>query len=174
MSALVSTIILDAAIRAGAPVIKSIFRDKVGGPVGEIGETIIDAVSKKLGMSPAEIPTADKADLDIAVKQVDLEAPALLDAFLASQKEANKLMMAEIKEGNLFGWLWRPAGMWLMLLCLAWYVFGIPLLQLVLTLATGAPVTIAQAVTFSDFTAVFVTFTGLYMGGHTAKAVFKR
>lgn len=174
MSALVATVILEAAARVGAPIIKGLLKDKIGGTVGEIGGTVIDAIAAQAGVAPDQLPELPPPDLDRAIRRVEDDAPSLLAGYLASQKEANKLMLAEMGKENAFGWLWRPAGMWLMLMCIAWYIMGVPILGALLTVATGAPIEIKPFVSFSDFSTCFVTFAGLYMGGHTAKAVFKK
>lgn len=164
----VLTLVVAAAARVGAPFIQKLLRDKVGGVAGEIGSTIIDAVAQKAGVSVPELESLPDDRLESAVLAVEGEAPALLDRYIASQKEANKLMMAEMKTGSGFGWLWRPAGMWLMLLCILWYIILMPLLSAVVTLP------VVPAVPFGDFVTVFITFVGFYMGGHTAKAVWKK
>lgn len=166
MSVILS-LVLAAAARVGAPVIKSLLHDKVGGVVGDLGETIIDAVAQQAGVPSTELEQLPAEDLDKAVAAVEGDAPALLGAYLAAQKETNRLMLAEMDKSG-FGWMWRPAAMWGMLVCIAWYVFVVPLINLMLT----SPLKLV--VTFGDFTTIFVTFIGLYMGGHTAKAVFKR
>ena len=75
-------------------------------------------------------------------------------------------MLEEMKKETAFGWLWRPAGMWLLLFCIAWYVVLLPLLNTLLS-AAGARQGVLLIVSFSEFVPVFVTFVGLYMGGNT-------
>jgi hypothetical protein len=164
----VATLILGAAARVGAPLLSSLLRNKVGGVVGDVGGTIIDAVARKAGVDVPDLEKLPQKQLDDAVYQVEADAPALLDQYLAAQQEANRLMLAEMEKGKGFGWLWRPAGMWLMLLCILWYIIVLPLLS------GYASFPIVPAVPFGDFVTVFITFVGFYMGGHTAKAVWKK
>lgn len=162
------SVVVAAAARVGAPFIKSLLRDKVGGVPGEIGEAIINAVAERAEVDPKDIPDLEDDVLENAVRAVEAEGPAILDAYLAMQKEANALQLAEMSKDSAFGWMWRPAGMWLMLGALFWYIILVPVLNALL------PTPLEMAVGFEDFVAVFITFTGLYMGGHTVKAAFRK
>lgn len=167
MSSVILSLIAKAAVDAGAPVLTSLLRDRIGGVAGELGSSIIETVAAKAGVPSPQLENLPDADLQKAVCAAEADAPALLDRYLASQQEANRLMLAEMKKDSAFGWLWRPAGMWLFLACIAWYVILLPALQIL----TG--VKIETPVDFGSFTGVFVTYIGLYMGGHTVKAFRK-
>ncbi|KQO80230.1 hypothetical protein [Rhizobium sp. Leaf262] len=113
MSALVS-VLIGAAIRVGADTVKAILEKQVGGVVGELGGTVIDAIAAQAGITPEALPNLPPAELDAAIAKVEQQTPELL-AFVEQQKETNRLMLAEMNKDTSFGWLWRPAGMWLML-----------------------------------------------------------
>lgn len=165
MSALVS-ILIGAAAKVGAPIIKRILEDKLGGAAGELGGVVIDAIAEKAGVAPEDIPALPADRLEAAVSAVEAETPELIAAWNDQQQETNRLMLEEMKKETAFGWLWRPAGMWLMLACIVWYVMFLPLLNTALS-AAGARERVLVTVSFADFFQIFLVFVGLYMGGNT-------
>lgn len=172
MSALAS-ILIGAAVRVGASTVKSILERHFGGVAGELGGTVIDAIAAQAGVTPDELPTLTEDHLDDAVKQVEKITPELILAEVEQQKEANRLMLAEMNKDTSFGWLWRPAGMWLMLACIAWYVMVRPLLNALLW-ATGTGIQIEMGLDLSTFLGIFTIYTGLYMGGNTVIRAVKK
>lgn len=172
MSALVG-ILLGVAAKVGAPIVRKILADKVGGATGDLGGVIVDAIAAKAGVPADQLSTVPAPELEAAVAAVEQDTPDIIAAWNAQQQETNRLMLAEMQKETPFGWLWRPAGMWLMLACIAWYVMVVPLLNTILG-AAGATARIVQGVTFSDFIPVFTVFVGLYMGGNTLIRSFKR
>ncbi|WFN87255.1 3TM-type holin [Agrobacterium pusense] len=172
MSALAS-ILIGAALRVGASTVKSILEKQVGGVAGEIGGTVIDAIAKQAGVTVDELPTVPQSTLDEAVRQVEPIAPALILAEVEQQKEANRLMLAEMNKDTSFGWLWRPAGMWLMLVCIAWFVMVRPMLNALLW-ATGTGIQIEVGLDLATFLGIFTIYTGLYMGGNTVIRAVKK
>ena len=164
-------IILDVATKVGAPIIKKLLTDTVGGTVGAIGGAVVDAITEKAGVqSPEALDQVHPEVLEGAVLAVEQQ---LASASLEAQKTGNDLMLAEMQKDSAFGWMWRPAGMWLMLLCILWDVIGTPLLN-ALFIAAGSAVQIRPLVSFPELVTVFTVYSGLYMGGHTAKQIFKR
>lgn len=172
MSALAS-ILIGAALRVGAKTVKTILEQQVGGVAGEIGGTVVDAIAKQAGVTVDELPTLPQPKLDDAVSQVEPIAPALILAEVEQQKEANRLMLAEMNKDTSFGWLWRPAGMWLMLACIAWYVAVRPLLNALLW-SFGTGVQIEIGLDMPTFLTIFMTYAGLYMGGNTVIRAVKK
>lgn len=162
----VAAIILSAAARVGAPLLKDLLQKNVGGAAGEIGGAVIDAVARRAGVPVDALPDAAPEVIEAAVTQVEADLPQILMQQLEMQRESNRLMLAEMQKDTGFGWLWRPAGMWLMLVGVAWYVIFAPLLNTLLA-ALGSVVTIPAPVTFNEFVTVFMTYSGLYMGGNT-------
>ena len=171
MSAILTTILVEVAAKVGAPIIKGILEKHVGGTAGEVGGVVIDAIAEKAGVSPDELQNVPAKDLEAAVSEVETQAPEIIRAYTESQREANRLQLAEMAKDSDFGWLWRPAGMWLMLVCVAWYVILVPLLNAVLA-AIGAHTTISLIVDFASFVTVFMTYCALYMGGNTVLRSF--
>lgn len=165
MSAL-TTILIGAATKVGAPIVKRILEEKVGGTVGELGGVLIDAIAGKAGVPVDELETLPAPRLEAAIAAVEAETPEILSAWNAQQRETNRLMLEEMKKETPFGWLWRPAGMWLMLFLVAWYIVLLPILNTLLA-AVGARQGLVLVIGWPDFFQVFLTFVGLYMGGNT-------
>lgn len=169
----VAAILIEVAARVGAPLLKDLLQKQIGGAAGDVGGVVIDAIAKRAGIPVDELPTADPAMIESAVKQAEADLPQILVQQLEAQRESNKLMIAEMQKDTGFGWLWRPAGMWLMLVGVAWYVIIAPLLNALLA-ALGSPVAIPSPVTFNEFVTVFMTYAGLYMGGNTVLRTIKK
>lgn len=169
----VAAILIEVAARVGAPLLKDLLQKQIGGAAGDVGGVVIDAIAKRAGIPVDELPTADPAVIETAVKQAEADIPQILVQQLEAQRESNKLMIAEMQKDTGFGWLWRPAGMWLMLVGVAWYVIIAPLLNALLA-ALGSPVAIPSPVTFNEFVTVFMTYAGLYMGGNTVLRTIKK
>lgn len=93
------------------------------------------------------------------------EAADLLAQHVESQRLMNETLKAELdKDGPTWTWAWRPFGMWLFLAMTAHLVVLVPFLNIILT----SPVIMVLDV--PTFVTLFLTYTGLYMGGHTAKS----
>jgi hypothetical protein len=148
-------ILLDVAGKVAAPFVKKALgnSDLAGG--------VIDIVAKKLGMP---IDKAKPEEIEKAVVAAEPEAAELVLAHVESQRLANELALAEINAGGpTWTWAWRPFGMWLFLAMMAHLVFLVPLLNIVLT----SPLILVLDI--PTFVTLFLTYSGLYMGGHTAK-----
>lgn len=165
MSAL-TTILIGAAAKVGAPIVKSILEEKVGGTAGELGGVIIDAIAGKAGVTVDELQQLPAEKQEAAVAAVEAETPEIISAWTAQQREANRLMLEEMKKETPFGWLWRPAGMWLMHGLLAWLVVVRPLINAIME-AVGARAGIEMGVDLGTFTTIYTIYIGLYMGGNT-------
>lgn len=162
----IASILIGAAAKVGAPIVKGILEKHVGGAAGQIGGTVIDAIAAQAGVPPEEIPNLPEQHLEEAVAAVEARTPELILAEVEQQKQANAVMLEEMKKDTSFGWLWRPAGMWLMLICIAWFVIIRPVLNALLW-TKGAAVQIEVGIDLPTFLGIFVTYTGLYMGGNT-------
>lgn len=166
MTPVLASILIEIAAKVGAPLVKGILQEHVGGTAGELGGVVIDAIAEKAGVPIEELPKLPEAELGAAVSSVESETPALVRAYNERQRMANELQLAEMKQESNFAWMWRPAGMWLMLVCVAWYVMIVPLLNALLS-ALGAHTSIVLIVDFASFVTIFMTYCGLYMGGNT-------
>lgn len=172
MSAIAS-ILIGVAAKVGAPIVKGILEQHVGGAASDIGGAVIDAIAGKAGVPPEQLEHLPPAVLENAVASIEHETPELLLAHIEQQKETNKLMLAEMQGESAFGWMWRPAGMWLMLACVGWLMFVRPLLNAALW-GMGSTIQIEVGLDIATFLGIFTVYTSLYMGGHTALKVFKK
>ena len=159
---MIEGLLLGIAADVAVPFIKKILGDKLGSIGGELGGKVVDMVADKLGVPAEKIPELPKEDVQEALVAVEPEVMAL---YVDSQRLATELQLAEMaKDGPVWTWAWRPAGMWLFLAMAAHLVFLVPLLNIVLT----SPLILVLDV--PTFVTLFITYAGLYMGGHTAKS----
>jgi hypothetical protein len=165
MSAIALPIVIEAAKRVGAPLVESVLRKYLGSTAGAVAGTVagqvIDLVAEKAGVAPGELGTVPPDELNRAVKDAEEVAPELVLAQVESQREANRLMLAELDKGDTWTWAWRPAMMWLIGVFWLWSLVLVPLVNA----AAGAAIPIFLA-ELATLTAVYM---GLYLGGHTAK-----
>lgn len=163
---MIPAILLDLAGSVAVPVIKSIFADKFGDG-GKLAGDVIDVVAGKLGVPAEKIPDVAAASPDKvqeALVAAEPEAADLLAQYVESQRLMNETLKAEMdKDGPVWTWAWRPFGMWVFLGLTIHLVALVPLLNIILT----SPLVLAMDV--PTFVTLFITYTGLYMGGHTAK-----
>lgn len=164
MSTVLASILIEAATRVGAPIVKQLLEQHVGGAAGEIGGMIIDTIAGKAGVAPDDLPSLPAKDLEAAVAAVEAETPRLVAAWVDQQREANRLMLAELdRSESWWTWAWRPAWMWFL-----GFLF---LFRLVLAPIADAALgsDIAAAVDLPTMMTLTAWFMGLYMGGHTLK-----
>lgn len=167
------SILIGAAAKAGAPIVKGILEKQLGGTAGEIGGTVIDAIAEKAGVAPEKIPSLPESQIEAAVLAVEQQSPELILAHVEAQKEANRLQLAEMSKESSFGWMWRPAGMWLMLVCVAWLMFLRPLFNALLW-GLGSTVQVEIGLDIANFLTIFTIYVGLYMGGNTLIRTVKK
>lgn len=159
-------VLIAAAAKVGAPVVKGVLEKHLGGTAGDIAGTVIDEIAAQAGVTPEQLPSIPPGELEDAVAAVEVRTPELILAQVEQQKETNRLMLEEMKQESAFGWMWRPAGMWLMLGCVLWYVALRPIVNAVLW-ATGTATQIEMGLDVGTFITIFMAYVGLYMGGNT-------
>lgn len=162
----IASILVDVAAKVGAPIVKGLLEQHLGGTASQVGGAVIDAIAERAGVPVEKLQDLPEHQLEEAVKTVDAESPRLIDALLESQREANKLMLAEMQKESAFGWMWRPAGMWLMLACIAWIMFIRPVTNAILWTWTPS-LQIELGMDLANFFGIFTIYTGFYMGGNT-------
>jgi len=162
---IVASVLIEAAARVGAPIVKSLLEKHVGGLAGEAGGAVIDAIANQAGVAPEELPHLPPEQIENAIAVVE-ETPDLILAQARSQELGNELMLAEMSRESAFGWMWRPAGMWLMLACVAWLMIIRPVVNAILW-AYDTGIQIEVGIDLANFLGIFTIYTGLYMGGHT-------
>jgi hypothetical protein len=162
----VASILIGIAAKVGAPIVKGLLEQHLGGKAGQLGAAVIDAIAERSGVPVEQLETLPPQQLAVAVQEIETECPAILAAIVERQRQANDLMLAEMKKESSFGWMWRPAGMWLMIACIAWYVFVRPVLNAALW-ALSPGIQIEMGLDVATFLGIFTVYTGLYMGGNT-------
>jgi len=164
MSALAS-ILLGAASELAVPVIKKILGDRLGGAGGDIAGKVIDVIAEKAGVSPDRLPDVPAGELQDAIVAAEPNAADILMQHVESQRMMNETLKAELdKGGPLWTWGWRPGWMWL----LAFIWLYALILRPLANAAFGAAI---EAVDLTILMTLTGVFTGLYMGGHTAKSI---
>ncbi|MFH1796283.1 MAG: hypothetical protein ABIF45_17475 [Pseudomonadota bacterium] len=155
-------ILIAAATRIGAPIVKSILQNKIGGKAGEIGGAVIDAIAGKAGVAPEELPDLPPKKLDEAVAATEAEAPEMIALWARGLEGQFALLQAEQKEAwYQSAWRWG----WMYLLAVFWtfYILVFPIMA-----SAGFVVERVEASILLTLTTWFIS---LYMGGHTVKAL---
>jgi antitoxin component of RelBE/YafQ-DinJ toxin-antitoxin module len=165
----VVSILVDLAIKVGAKQVAK----HLGPEAGEIAGTIVEAIADKAGVPAEQLPEVPHKELEQAIKEVEPMTADLVIAYTAQLAEQNRLSIAElelVKEGKAPAWTanWRPFSMWVLILLVVWYVAGVPVINVILRLV-GASDQVTLIVDAGTFFAIFATYSGLYMGGHTVK-----
>jgi hypothetical protein len=164
----IAAIVLKMAAEIGAPVIKGVLENSVGGPVSEIGGKIIDAVAGKAGVEPERLPEIAVSEPDTvtaAVSAVEADMPELIALWSKGLDGQFALLQTETKEGILqsawrWGWMYLLGFFWL------WKIVLLPVINHFLRL----PIETIEAAILMTLTSWFIA---LYMGGHTLKEVAK-
>lgn len=159
-------VIIEAAKKYGAPLVKKLLEKHLGSAAGEIGGTIIDAIAEKAGVPVEQLPEIPEAELGAAVAAVEAETPELVAAWTEQQRLTNELLMKEMDSGPGWTWWWRPAGMYLIGFWWTLYIIVWPVLNLLLRLF-GASAELQLIVDVATLLAISGGFITLYMGGHT-------
>lgn len=158
-------VILGAAAKVGAPVVKSILEKHVGGLAGSLAGSIVDQVAERVGVEPEALPQADPQIVENAVRDIEAAGPELIALYQAGLKGQFALLQAEGKEGFWpsawrWGWMYLLAFFWL---C-AFLIFPV-------AKAFGLVIDPIDAAQLLTLTGWFIT---LYMGGHTVKEFGKQ
>lgn len=166
MSVAITSILIGAAAKIGAPIVKGLLEKHLGGIAGDIGGTIIDTIAGNAGVRAEQLPDLAAPDLEAAIVKTEAEAPELLVQWNIQQKQTHDLLRAEMDKGPFWSWAWRPAGMYLIGFFWTLYVFLYPCLNLFLRLF-GASEQLQTIVDVATLLAVSGGFITLYMGGYT-------
>ncbi len=164
MNTVIASILIDAAAKIGAPIIKGLLEKYLGGTASEIGGVVIDAIASKAGVAPDDLPSVPSKDLEAAVAATEVETPQLVAVWVDQQRETNRLMLAELDKGeSWWTWAWRPAWMWFLGFLFLFRLVLVPIADAALGSDIAATVDLPTMMTLTAW------FMGLYMGGHTLK-----
>jgi hypothetical protein len=141
----------------------------IGGKAGPIVTTVSGAVLKELGVTtPEQAVRRIEADPEAVARLARLEAergPEWAAVALAEQRTAQLLADRE-SEHSGFAYWWRPGGMYLNL-----YLW-LQNTMLTPVLFNGVLKLQVPTVPWEHLIAFTALYRGLYMGGHTVKAIF--
>lgn len=169
LSGIAIPVIIEAAKRVGAPIVKAILEKHIGTAGAEIAtgtaEKIIETVAKNAGVEPAELPTLSPGQVDGAVIVTETQAPELIAEWNRTLELAVQLQEKEMETGPMWTWAWRPAWMWLLAFFWTWAL----IIQPAIWATVGSDFGIVDLAALTTLTAAYLA---LYMGGHTVKDVF--
>jgi hypothetical protein len=150
----IGAIILGAAAKVGAPIVKGLIEKHAGPLAGSVAGTVIDVIAGHAGVPVDQLPSipADKLEAAVAATEHD---------FAALQRETNAVFKMEHDEETVFAWGWRPGMMWLLGFLVVWSVVLVPSIN-ALT-GAGLPIFLSEILT------IMGVYSALYMGGHTIK-----
>lgn len=162
----IKDILLTAARKVGAPVIKGILEATTPGVVSDIGGKIIDRIAANAGVEPDGLEGLSKGSpdrLEAAVSATETQMPELIALYEAGLQGQFALLLAETAKGGLdsawrWGWMYLLGFFWL------WLIVVVPVLNLMLP-EPGLVMTVSVT-TVLTLTSWFIA---LYMGGHTLK-----
>lgn len=158
-------------IKAGAPLLKRVLEDEVGGAAGKVGSVVVDTIGAALGVEPT--PEAivakheqDPAGVEAAIRDVEASRDWIM--YLAAATAArDRLLEREDKRETFFAWGWRPAMSWLVIFLFGWAMVLLPIANA----AFGANIAVPATDDILQFAGVWLV---IYGGGHTAKQIWGR
>lgn len=152
------------ALQIGVPLIGQVLSRRIGAGNAQLATDVIGAVSRRLGVTPAEAETLAAEDpprvID-AMRETEAAMPEMLALYATSLEGQYALLQAEQK-GPWWGWAWRPAMMWLLAFLWLWTIVLLHIANAVWRIALP-PI---DAGVLLSVTGIYMA---LYMGGHTIK-----
>lgn len=158
----IGTILIAAAEKVAAPIVKSILTGKIGRAGDGLVDIVVDKVADKLGVEREDIATEPTERLETAIREVETETPEMLAVWQTGLKGQFELLQAEQREGFWpSAWRWG----WMYLLGLMWTVrlMIVPFVDAITGLDIAPGMDLSVMMTLTGW------FIGLYMGGHTLK-----
>lgn len=151
----ITAIIAGVAAKVGAPIVKGLIEKHAGPLAGTIAGNVIDTIAEHAGVKADQLPNLPAPELEAAIAAAERDYAAL-------QRETNAVFRMEHDEKTMFAWGWRPGMMWLIGFLWLWSLVLAPLANALAGAAIGLHL--------AELAALTITYTGLYMGGHTVKA----
>jgi hypothetical protein len=163
-------ILAGIAAKVGAPIIKGILEQTVGGQVSEIGGKVIDEIAAQAGVARDQLEATIELhpeSINAIVKETEADMPRLIALWQTGLQGQFALLQAETAKGGLDS-AWRWGWMYLLGFFWAWLIVIVPVLNLFMRLS-GSAATLEMIVTISTVLTLTSWFIALYMGGHTLK-----
>ena len=154
MDPLVGSVLIEAARKVGAPLVKSVLERFLGGEAADIGAAVIDSVAEKLGVPPDKIPAQPPERIEAAVAATEDETPELIAAEVARMKAGHAFVQDKATPA------WVPAWQWFIMALWAYSWVLVP----VVNTATGAAI---ERPSIADLISLTTCYQVLNMGGNT-------
>lgn len=149
-------------VEAGAPVLGA----AIGGPAGAAATLALHTLAKAfgVGVTPEAVAAAVQTDPKAAEKVASAESESAGQVAVVMAQTAADLAKAEMQRESFFSWGWRPAGAWMCIGLTIWQFLVVPIVKS--SIAPAFP-----PIPWEQLAQIFTIYMGLYMGGHTIKAV---
>lgn len=158
-------VVLAAATKVGAPIVKSIVEKHAGPLAGSLAGSMVDQIAERVGVEPEKLPEADPKEIENAVRNVEYAGPEVIAMWQAGLQGQFTLLQSEQAEGFWqSAWRWG----WMYFLGLLW---GCAFLLFPVLKVFGIIIDPIDSATLMTLTGWFIS---LYMGGHTIKEIGKQ
>lgn len=162
-----SAALISLALQAGAPLVRDILSKRLGAKNTELAEGVLGLIATRAGVNADELldlaNTKPEAVTEAIVGVEVDEVPGLL-AIYAQDMEFAQVALAADQNGAAWKSAWRPAGMYVIGFLWLWNVVLLHVINAVFKIAL-------PPMPFEQLFQLTALFSGLYMGGHTAKDV---
>ncbi|RVQ76131.1 hypothetical protein [Sinorhizobium medicae] len=160
----ISAVLIAIAENVAAPFVKSILQGKIGRSGDGLVDIVVDKIADKLGVEPEAIAAEPAEKVEAAVREAERAAPEMLALWQAGVEGQFALLQAEQRDGVWpSAWRWG----WMYLLGIMWFVrlMIVPVTDALWGTGIAAGIDVGVMMTLTTW------FIGLYMGGHTVKAL---
>lgn len=165
-----SAALISLALQAGAPLVRDILSKRLGAKNTELAEGVLGLIATRAGVNADELldlaNTKPEAVTEAIVGVEVDEVPGLL-AIYAQDMEFAQVALAADQNGAAWKSAWRPAGMYVIGFLWLWNVVLLHVINAVFKIAL-------PPMPFEQLFQLTALFSGLYMGGHTAKDVAEK
>ncbi|GIT85425.1 hypothetical protein [Roseobacter sp. OBYS 0001] len=163
-----SMALVSLAAQIGAPMVRKLLSDRIGSGNAKLAEEVAGAIAERVGVAPDQLEGFAAKEPEVvmsAIKEVEAMTPNMMQVALAETQTREALLLAETARG---GWqaAWRPAGMYLIGFFWLWNMVILHIANAVFKIAL-------PPTDFAILLQISAAYMALYMGGHTAKDVFR-
>ncbi|QBF31516.1 hypothetical protein [Thalassococcus sp. S3] len=162
-----SSTLISLAASVGAPLVKKVLANKLGGANAELVSSVVTEIAERSGVIPAELDEFARTHpqtVEAAIADVETMAPEMIALHTSELEHRMALMKLEMEKPG-WAWTWRPLWMFFLAFLWFWNVVALHLTNAILKWALPPmPTEVLLGLT--------ALFMSLYMGGHTVKSVF--
>ncbi|MEL7098274.1 MAG: hypothetical protein AAGM84_05530 [Pseudomonadota bacterium] len=159
-----SATLISLATTIGAPLVKKILENKIGGPKARLAGEVMDMIAQRVGVPVQDLPTIaaqEPAAIEGAMIDVEGMAPELIELYAQGLEGQFALLQADMQKPNWYS-AWRPLWMYFLALLWAWNIIILHLINAIMKWAL-------PPMDMSVLLGLTSIFMALYMGGHTLK-----